>query len=50
MHNAFPKLSETPGSVRRPGPRLGEHNQEVCGGLLDLPQDEIAALTERGVI
>lgn len=50
MHNAFPKLSETPGSVRHPGPRLGEHNQEVYGGLLDLPQDEIAALKERGII
>ncbi|GAA4322338.1 CaiB/BaiF CoA-transferase family protein [Actinomadura luteofluorescens] len=50
MHNAFPRLSETPGSVRRPGPGLGEHNREVYGGLLDLPEDEIAALSERGVI
>ncbi|TQM66934.1 formyl-CoA transferase [Actinomadura hallensis] len=50
MHNAFPKLSETPGAVRRPGPELGEHNQEVYGGLLGLNQDEIAALSERGVI
>ena len=50
MHNAFPKLSETPGAVRHPGPGLGEHNREVYGGLLDLKQDEIGALTERGVI
>lgn len=50
MHNAFPRLSETPGSVRRPGPGLGEHNREVYGGLLDLPEDEIAALAQRGVI
>ncbi|MES9543654.1 MULTISPECIES: CaiB/BaiF CoA-transferase family protein [unclassified Actinomadura] len=50
MHNAFPRLSETPGSVRRPGPELGEHNREVYGGLLDLREDEIAALSERGVI
>ncbi|GAA4385530.1 CaiB/BaiF CoA-transferase family protein [Actinomadura verrucosospora] len=50
MHNAFPRLSETPGSVRRPGPGLGEHNREVYGGLLDLPEDEIAALSQRGVI
>ncbi|TDC86268.1 CoA transferase [Actinomadura sp. 7K507] len=50
MHNAFPKLSETPGAVRHAGPGLGEHNQEVYGGLLDLKQDEIGALSERGVI
>ena len=50
MHNAFPKLSETPGSVRHVGPALGEHNREVYGGLLDLKEDEIAALAERGVI
>ncbi|TDC57115.1 CoA transferase [Actinomadura sp. KC345] len=50
MHNAFPKLSETPGAVRHPGPGLGEHNQEVYGGLLDLKRDEIGALSERGVI
>ncbi|MGP4025966.1 CaiB/BaiF CoA transferase family protein [Actinomadura sp. 3N407] len=50
MHNAFPKLSESPGSVRHPGPGLGEHNQEVYGGLLDLHQDEMAALSERGIV
>ncbi|MER7543226.1 CaiB/BaiF CoA transferase family protein [Actinomadura sp.] len=50
MHNAFPKLSETPGAVRHPGPALGEHNREVYGGLLDLREDEIAALAERGAI
>lgn len=50
MHNAFPKLSETPGAVRHPGPGLGEHNLEVYGGLLDLKQDEIGALSVRGVI
>ena len=25
------KLSDTPGSVRRPAPRLGEHTEEVLG-------------------
>lgn len=50
MHNAFPRLSETPGSVRHAGPALGEHNREVYGGLLDLREDEIAALAERGSI
>jgi crotonobetainyl-CoA:carnitine CoA-transferase CaiB-like acyl-CoA transferase len=26
------KLSETPGSLRRPAPRLGEHTNEIVGG------------------
>ncbi|MGH6998820.1 MAG: CaiB/BaiF CoA transferase family protein, partial [Phenylobacterium sp.] len=29
MQNAFPKLSETPGAVRWPGPELGQHTDEV---------------------
>ena len=33
MQNAFPKLSETPGSVRWPGPALGAHTREVLEGL-----------------
>ncbi|AWM76467.1 CaiB/BaiF CoA transferase family protein [Phenylobacterium parvum] len=33
MQNAFPKLSETPGGVRWPGPALGEHTREVLEGL-----------------
>ena len=28
------KLSDTPGSVRLPAPRLGEHNDEVLGPRL----------------
>jgi crotonobetainyl-CoA:carnitine CoA-transferase CaiB-like acyl-CoA transferase len=50
MHNAFPKLSETPGSVRHPGPALGEHNADVYRGLLDLDDNDLSALSERGVI
>ncbi|MFN9832015.1 MAG: CaiB/BaiF CoA transferase family protein [Phenylobacterium sp.] len=33
MQNAFPRLSETPGGVRWPGPALGEHTREVLEGL-----------------
>ena len=29
MQNAFPKLSDTPGSVRRPAPLLGQHTEEI---------------------
>jgi crotonobetainyl-CoA:carnitine CoA-transferase CaiB-like acyl-CoA transferase len=50
MHNAFPRLSETPGAVRHAGPALGEHNADVYGGLLGIAGDDLAALSERGVI
>jgi formyl-CoA transferase len=43
MQNVFPRLSETPGRVRWPGPTLGEHNDEVLGGLLGLSDDQITA-------
>ncbi len=50
MQNAFPKLAETPGSVRWPGPALGEHTDVVLTERLGLSDDEISGLRERGVI
>lgn len=50
MHNVFPRLGETPGTVRRLGPALGEHNAEVYGDLLGIGEAGRAALAERGVI
>ena len=43
------ELSETPGSYRRPAPRIGEHTEQI---LLALGYDEttIAVLCEEGVI
>ena len=38
------RLSATPGSVRTPSPRLGEHTDEVMKDLLGLGTQEIAAL------
>src|SRR6476660_10116365 len=31
MHNIIPRLSETPGRLRRPAPSLGEHTAEILG-------------------
>ncbi|KIL98581.1 L-carnitine dehydratase/bile acid-inducible protein F [Paramagnetospirillum magnetotacticum MS-1] len=45
-----PKLSATPGRVEHLGPRLGEGNGRVYGGLLGLGKAEIEALKEKGVI
>ena len=39
----FARLTETPMTVRRWAPKLGEHSQEVLGGLLGLPPDQIIA-------
>src|SRR5690349_4463568 len=36
-----PKLSETPGAIRSPAPRLGEHTDEVLKGL-DFSPEEIS--------
>jgi formyl-CoA transferase len=44
-----PKLSETPGSTRWIGPRLGEHTDQVLACLGYAPQ-EIAGLRARGAI
>ncbi|HSP98980.1 MAG TPA: CoA transferase [Candidatus Dormibacteraeota bacterium] len=46
----YPRLSATPGAIRRGAPRLGEHNEEVYGGLLGLSAEEIAQLATDGVI
>jgi formyl-CoA transferase len=50
MHNVVPKLSDSPGRVRRVGPELGEHNEEIYRDLLGLGDDELASLRETGVI
>lgn len=33
MPNVVPRLQATPGSIRTPAPRLGEHNQPILSGL-----------------
>jgi len=48
MHNIAPRLSGTPGTFRRPAPRLGENNREILMPLLG--ESEFARLTACGVI
>ena len=50
MQNVFPKMSDTPGAVKWPGPELGSHNEEVYGELLGKSADDLAAMKETGTI
>ena len=50
MANVFPRLSATPGEVRWAGPGVGEHNEEIYGGLLGYDSARRAALAAEGVI
>jgi crotonobetainyl-CoA:carnitine CoA-transferase CaiB-like acyl-CoA transferase len=43
------RLSETPGTLRRPAPRLGEHTKEVLSGI-GVGAEEISRLEAEGVI
>ena len=44
------KLSETPISIRRPAPLLGEHNDYIYGEILGMSDTEVATLRDRAII
>jgi crotonobetainyl-CoA:carnitine CoA-transferase CaiB-like acyl-CoA transferase len=51
MQNVFPKLSETPGEVRRPAPDIvGQHSDEILSAMLGVGGEELATLRRDGVI
>lgn len=50
MPGVIPHLSGTPGRIDHAGPRLGEHNDAVYGGVLGLSSDARAHLAREGVI
>jgi formyl-CoA transferase len=50
MHGVFPKLSDTPGSVRSLGPELGQHNKEIYEGILGIAADKLSAMNSAGII
>ncbi len=44
------RLVEAKPQLRRHAPLFGEHNREILCGLLGLPESELAALEQAGVI
>ena len=46
MHHVVPRLLGTPGSIRSPAPRLGQHNRELLG----LDEKAYRALLEKGIV
>ncbi|MDO9246584.1 MAG: CoA transferase, partial [Phenylobacterium sp.] len=50
MQNTFPRMSETPGKVRWPGPTLGQHTDEVLTGLAGLTAGRVAELRAEGIV
>ena len=44
-----PKFSDTPGKVEHAGPAVGEHNYVIYGSWLDMGEDQISNLIQRGV-
>ncbi len=49
MHNVIPRLSDTPGRLRRAAPVIGEHTAELLAGL-GCDEREIEALATAGVV
>src|SRR6185295_8499163 len=49
MQNFPFTLSETSVRVERPAPLVAQHNREVLGGLLGIPDDEIKAGQQEGL-
>jgi crotonobetainyl-CoA:carnitine CoA-transferase CaiB-like acyl-CoA transferase len=49
MHTVTPRLSGTPGGLRRRAPRFGEPSEEILGELGAAAED-VASLASRRVI
>ena len=49
MHNVVPRLSATPGALRRPAPKLGEHSSEILTRI-GIAAAELAQLRSEGIV
>jgi crotonobetainyl-CoA:carnitine CoA-transferase CaiB-like acyl-CoA transferase len=49
MHNIIPRLSDTPGRLRRPAPALGEHTAEILGQL-GIGRERLEEMARQGIV
>jgi formyl-CoA transferase len=49
VHNVIPRLSATPGALRRAAPKLGEHTAEVLARV-GVRDSELAALRSERIV
>jgi len=49
MHHVVPRLLGTPGSIRTPAPKLGQHNEEILRSL-GLNSSGIENLKKKGIV
>lgn len=49
MHNVLPRLSATPGTLRRPAPELGEHTPQILARI-GISGGDLARLRSEGVV
>src|SRR4029077_10784300 len=49
MHHVIPRLSKTPGAIRTPAPRLGEHNRALLAEA-GVDETKYAKLLAAGVV
>ena len=50
MEGVFPRMVDTPGSVRHAGKSIGTDNDEIYRDRLGLPQETLDALIKNGII
>ncbi|MFW6126436.1 MAG: CaiB/BaiF CoA transferase family protein [Chloroflexota bacterium] len=48
--SAVAKFSQSPVNLKRPAPTLGQHNQDIYGGMLGYSAGELRQLGDRGII
>ena len=49
MHNVVPRLSATPGALRRPAPKFGEHTAEILARV-GIAAADLARLLSEGIV
>ncbi len=49
LHGIYPRFSETPGAVRTPAPKLGEHTDEILS-LLGYAEEDCGKLRDAGIV